>query len=141
MDGGYVPADHPRAPGHSPDWRPRDPVRGTAPVPAGPPPDAERGRGDRREIATEPQPGEPLLVGIDPANAKARGAGESGEDPADQANRLASGRRLAVADLFFRLLVRPQLSHFVLRVEDDVRVQRVARRIVLVIGLGLIEGL
>src|SRR4029077_13693578 len=105
MDGGYLPDDQPRAPGHSPDWRPRDPVRGPAPVPAGPPPDAERGRGDRREMATEPQPGEPLLVGIDPANAKARGAGESGEDPADQANRLASGRRLAVADLFFRLLV------------------------------------
>src|ERR1700719_2654359 len=49
--------------------------------------------------------------------------------------------RLTVADLFLRLLIGAQLPDLGLRIDDDVRIQGIPGRIVLVISLGLIEGL
>src|SRR5438128_3562132 len=67
MDRGHVSADQPRAAGHPAYRRPRHPFRGPAAIPTRPPAQPVGSRGDRRKLATEPQPGELLSLGLEQA--------------------------------------------------------------------------
>src|SRR2546426_12763584 len=68
MDRGHVSADQPRAARHPAYRRPRHPFRGPAAVPARSPAHSVGGRRDWRKMATEPQPGELLPVGMEQAD-------------------------------------------------------------------------
>src|SRR6266581_4709691 len=75
MDRGHVSADQPRAARHPAYRRPRHPFGDSAVVPARPPAEPVGSRRDRRKMATEPQPGEFLPVGLEQADDRGQTQG------------------------------------------------------------------